>query len=65
MSDGQKLGQRRRSKRILGKQTRIQDMDVADFKEDIFDDSRSSSEDGKAGQTNCFLFEKSLRWIVI
>ncbi|KXG33813.2 hypothetical protein SORBI_3003G377300 [Sorghum bicolor] len=43
--DGQKLGQRRRSKRILGKQTRIQDMDVADFKEDIFDDSRSSSED--------------------
>lgn len=63
MSDGQKLGQHRRSKRLLGKQTRIQDMDVTDFKEDIFDDSRSSSEDGKAGQTNCFSLEKSLRWI--
>jgi hypothetical protein len=36
-----------------------------DFKEDIFDDSRSSSEDGKAGQTNCFSLEKSLRWILM
>lgn len=49
MLDGQKLGQHRRSKRLLGKQTRIQVMGAADFEEDIFDDSRSSSEDGKAG----------------
>jgi hypothetical protein len=52
-SDGQKLGQQRRSKRLQAKLIGIQDLDGGDTDSDIFEDRRSSSEDGKSGQSTC------------
>jgi len=53
MSDGQELGQNRRSKRLQAKLIGIQDLDGGDTGSDIFEDSHSSSEDGKFGQSSC------------
>jgi len=52
-SDGQKLGQHRRSKRLQAKRIGIQDLDGGDTDNDIFKDCHSTSEDGKSGQSSC------------
>ena len=53
MSDGQELGQNRRSKCLQAKLIGIQDLDGGDTDNDIFEDCHSTSEDGKSGQSSC------------